>query len=299
MPGRDRLPRLPRSRTALRHYAAVSVPAFAASRLLDRLVRPRIYLGDHILMIRTIFGHVLYLDTRDDSVSPALLLRGAWEAHVTRVMLRLLRPGMRVVEVGANVGYYTVLAASCVGPTGSVIAFEPNPAIAERLRRAVVVNGCQWWTQVVEAAVADREGQATLHVLQRHQGSSSLARQGADVLEGWGEVPHPLTVPATTLDAFLGPDPSLVDLLKIDAEGWEPAIFDGMRGLLARSPHLRAVIEFIPALVANAGRDAGAFVDTLAGLGFHIEAIDARGRLRPTTRAQLLATPCSELLLSR
>jgi FkbM family methyltransferase len=299
VPASDRLPRLPRSRTALRHYAAVSAPAFVASRLLDRLVRPRIYLGDHTLMTRTIFGHVLYLDTRDDSLLPALVLRGVWEPNVTRVMLRLLRPGMRVVEVGANVGYYTVLAASCVGPAGSVTAFEANPAIAERLRRAVVVNGYQWWTRVVESAVADREGEATLHVLARHQGSSSLARQGTDVLEGWGEVPHPLTVPVTTLDALLGPDPSPVDLLKIDAEGWEPAIFDGMRGVLARSPHLHAVIEFTPALVANAGRAPGAFLDTLAGLGFHIETIDARGRLRPATRAQLLATSSSELLLSR
>jgi FkbM family methyltransferase len=299
VPERHRVPFLPRSRIALRHYAFVSTPAFAASRVLDRLVRPRVYLGDHTLMTPTVFGHVLYLDTRDDSLLPALALRGVWEPNVTRVFLRLLLPGMRVVEVGANVGYYTILAASCVGPTGSVLAFEANPAIAERLRRALVVNGYHWWTQVVESAVTDREGQATLHVLARHQGSSSLARQGADVLEGWGEVPHPLTVPATTLDAFLGPDPSPVDLLKIDAEGWEPAVFDGMRGLLARSPHLRAVIEFTPALVANAGRDAGAFLDTLGGLGFRIEAIDARGRLRPTTRAQLLATPCSELLLSR
>jgi FkbM family methyltransferase len=299
VPERDRVPFLPRSRIALRHYALVSTPAFAASRVLDRLVRPRVYLGDHTLMTRTVFGHVLYLDTRDDSLLPALVLRGVWEPNVTRVMLRLLRPGMRIVEVGANVGYYTVLAASCVGPAGSVTAFEANPAIAERLRRAVVVNGYQWWTRVVESAVADREGQATLHVLARHQGSSSLARQGADVLEGWGEVPHPLTVPATTLDAFLGPDPSPVDLLKIDAEGWEPAIFDGMRGVLAGSPQLRAVIEFTPALVANAGRDPGAFLDTLAGLRFHIETIHARGRLRPATRAQLLATSSSELLLSR
>jgi FkbM family methyltransferase len=299
VPERDPVPFLPRSRIALRHYALVSTAAFAASRVLDRLVRPRVYLGDHTLMTRTVFGHVLYLDTRDDSLLPALVLRGVWEPNVTRVFLRLLRPGMRVVEVGANVGYYTILAASCVGPTGSVIAFEANPAIAERLRRAVVVNGYQWWTQVVGSAVTDRDGQATLHVLARHQGSSSLARQRPDVLEGWGEVPHPLTVSATTLDAFLGPDPSPVDLLKIDAEGWEPAIFDGMHGLLARSPHLRAVIEFTPALVANAGRDARAFLDTLAGLGFRIEAIDARGRLRPTTRAQLLATPSTELLLSR
>src|SRR5262249_43904052 len=121
----------------------------------------------------------------------------------------------------------------------------------------------QWWTQVVGSAVTDREGQATLHVLARHQGSSSLARQRPDVLDRWDEVPHPLPVPATTLDAFLGPDPSPIDLLKIDAEGWEPAVFDGMRGLLAHSPHLRTMIEFTPALVANAGRDAGAFLGTL------------------------------------
>src|SRR5262249_57806096 len=126
----------------------------------------------HTLMTRTVFGHVLYLDTRDLSLTPALALRGVWEPNVTRVLLRLLRPGMRVVEVGANVGYYTVLAASCVGPTGSVIAFEANPSVAERLRRAVVVNGYQSWTQVVEAAVADREGQARLPVLGRQQGSA-------------------------------------------------------------------------------------------------------------------------------
>ena len=79
MPERDRVPFLPRSRIALRHYALVSTPVFAASRVLDRLVRPRVYLGDHTLMTRTVFGHVLYLDTRDDSLMPALVLRGVWE----------------------------------------------------------------------------------------------------------------------------------------------------------------------------------------------------------------------------
>ena len=299
MPARPRLPRLPRSRVALRHYALVSAPAFAASRVLDRLVRPRVYLGDHTLMTRTVFGHVLYLDTRDDSLLPALVLRGVWEPNVTRVLLRLLRPGMRVVEVGANVGYYTVLAGSCVGPSGSVIAFEANPDIAARLRRAVIVNGYQWWTHVVASAVADRDGRATLHRLARHQGSSGLFSRGSAYLESFAEESRPLDVPVTTLDAFLGPDPAPVDLLKIDAEGTEPLIFDGMRGLLERIPHLRAVIEFTPSLIANAGRDARAFLDTISSLGFHIDVIDARGGLRTATPAELLAAESSELLLSR
>ncbi len=293
------MPRLPRSRIALRHYALVSAPAFVASRVLDRLVRPRVYLGDHTLMTRTVFGHVLYLDTRDDSLLPALALRGVWEPNVTRVFLRLLRPGMRVVEIGANVGYYTVLAGSCVGPSGSVVAFEANPRAAERLRRAVIVNGYQWWTRVVVSAVADRQGRATLHLLERQQGSSSLFPRGDAYLEHHAEQASPLEVPVTTLDGFLGPDPAPIDLLKIDAEGTEPLIFAGMSELLARSPHLRAVIEFAPPLMANAGRDAGAFLDTLASLGFHIDVIDARGGLCTATTAQLLAAESSELLLSR
>jgi FkbM family methyltransferase len=277
----------------------VSAPGFFVSRLLDRLVRPRIYLGDHTLMTRTVFGHVLYLDTRDRSLTPALALRGVWEPNVTRVLLRLLRPGMRVVEVGANVGYYTVLAASCVGPTGSVVAFEANPSIAERLRDAVIVNGYQWWTRVVASAVGDREGRATLQVLGRQHGSSSLFPLGTDYLEAFAEEARPLEVPVTTLDGYFGTEPGAVDLLKLDTEGAEPAIFDGMHGLLERNPRLRVVIEFAPALLANAGRDAGTFLDTLAALGFHIEAIDARGNLRAATRAELLAACSSELLLSR
>jgi FkbM family methyltransferase len=299
VPARDPIPRLPRSRIALRHYAFVSAPAFAASRVLDRLVRPRVYLGDHTLMTRTVFGHVLYLDTRDDSLVPALVLRGVWEPNVTRVLLRLLRPGMRVIEIGANVGYYTLLAGSCVGPSGSVLAFEANPDIAARLRRAVIVNGYQWWTSVVASAVAEREGRATLHVLQRQHGSSGLFPRGSVYLQAFNEVTRPLEVPVTTLDGFLGHDPAPVDLLKIDAEGTEPLIFDGMRGLLERSQHLRAVIEFTPRLIANAGRDAGAFLDTLASLGFHIDVIDARGGLRTASPAQLLPAESSELLLSR
>src|SRR5262249_55576665 len=80
----------------------------------------------------------------------------------------------------------------------------------------------------------------------RQQGSSSLFPRGSAYLEAFAEEARPVEVPVTTLDAFLGPDSAPVDLLKIDAEGAEPLIFDGMRGLLERTPHLRVVIEFTP-----------------------------------------------------
>src|SRR5262249_57607537 len=113
----------------------------------------------------------------------------------------------------------------------------------------------------------------------RQQGSSSLFPRGSAYLEAFAEEARPVDVPVTTLDAFLGPDPAPVDLLKIDAEGTEPLIFDGMRALLERSQHLRAVIEFTPSLIANAGRDAGAFLGIVSSLGFHIDVIDPPARL--------------------
>src|SRR5579871_4793090 len=68
------------------------------------------YLGDHTLLIQTVFGHVMYVDSRDLSLTPHLFRQGYWELDVTRFFLGVVKPGMRVVEVGANVGYYTLLA---------------------------------------------------------------------------------------------------------------------------------------------------------------------------------------------
>src|SRR5258708_38672807 len=73
------------------------------------LRQPQTYLGDHTLLTRTIFGHAIYLDSRDLSLTPHLFLQGYWEPEVTRFFLRIVKPRMHVVEVGANVGYYTLL----------------------------------------------------------------------------------------------------------------------------------------------------------------------------------------------
>jgi hypothetical protein len=72
-------------------------------------------LGDHPLLIQTIFDHTMYLDSRDMSLAQRLLRQGCWEPDVTRLFVRIVKPGMRVVEVGVNVDYYTLLACSLVG----------------------------------------------------------------------------------------------------------------------------------------------------------------------------------------
>jgi FkbM family methyltransferase len=274
-------------------------PIELVSRLYGRLHRPCTYVGEHTLLTQTVFGHLIHLDSRDTSLLPSLVSYGYWEAAVTRALLRLVRPGHHVIEVGANVGYYTLLFASRVGSTGSVTAFEANPRMVDLLRRTLAMNGLARATRVVPIAVTDRPGRVTLHRLGRQQGSSSIYAFAPEDLAVWDDEASPLDVEATSLDAFLGADAPPVDLVKIDAEGAEPAIVAGMRRLLGRSPQVRLVIEFIPASLERAGHDPRTFLASLTSLGFRLQTIDRRGRFRVTSIDRLMASSSEELYVSR
>lgn len=190
-------------RTAL--FAAMMSGPAAPLRWLRRYVRrPCADAGDGTIRVHTVFGHCLHLDARDTSLRPCLVARGYWEPGVTRALLRLTRPGQHVVEVGANVGWHTLLLASVVGPTGTVTAFEANPRMADLLRRTLALNAPTATVRVVPLAVSDRPGRVTLHRLARQQGSSSLYPFGSADLAVWGDEASPLEVEVTSLDAFFG-----------------------------------------------------------------------------------------------
>jgi hypothetical protein len=99
------------------------------------------YLGPDAAMTRLLDGHVLLVDPQDESVASHLIAHGYWESWISDVVRRIVGPGDRVLEIGANFGYYTVAMARRVGADGSVVAFEANPQIAALLRRTVVFNG--------------------------------------------------------------------------------------------------------------------------------------------------------------
>jgi len=279
--------------------AGMSRPVALARRVSGYLHRPCTYLGEQTILTQTVFGQLLHLDARDTSLLASLVVRGYWEPGVTRALLRLVRPGQHVVEVGANVGWYSLLFASRVAPGGSVTAFDANPRMVELLRRTLAANGYAAAVRVVPLAVTDRPGRATLHRLQRQQGSSSLYAFAPADLAVWDDQAVPLEVEATSLDAFFGSDGPPPDLIKIDAEGAEPAILAGMQRLLERAPRVQLVLEFRPDVLARAGHDPHAFLTSLVRLGFRLHAITPRGRWRPITVDRLLASEGEELYLRR
>lgn len=209
------------------------------------------------------------------------------EERLTRHFARLLRPGDCALDVGANVGYYTLAAAKLVGPNGCVHAFEASPLIFRRLKRNARMNP-RANIHVHHAAVADRPGLVAFHTAADHKtGYSSIRDLGA-------EVSSIATVAALTIDSLLSEIPP-TRLVKIDVEGAELMVLRGMRELLKRDrPHL--ICEADDGFLRELGADAEELCRFLREMGYDLHRIEAGGELKPVTeaprdRCNLLAVP--------
>jgi FkbM family methyltransferase len=180
-----------------------------------------------------------------------------------------LRPGMVVLDIGAHVGYYTLVAARAVGPSGKVHAFEPCAETLSLLRTNVRANGFAN-VEIHPFAAGSGDSKRTLHVT----GSS----------DSHGLFPHPLTETVRTTEVRTVRAAQViqgrVDLVKIDVEGAEFEVLDGMRDLVSSEDPSVLVIEWNPACLRNAGQDPLELPRCLAELGFtNISVLDDRRRL--------------------
>jgi FkbM family methyltransferase len=188
-------------------------------------MRPRI--------VRTRHGFVMRCDP-GDWVGQHILATGTWEDMTTAVMQACVRPGAMVVDVGANIGFYTLLLSQLVTDTGRVFAFEPMPLGLERLRTNLRLNAVRN-VEVRAEAVAAGSGSARFFLgPSDHTSISSLQPiEGAEVID----------VPCTTLDAVLTDCPR-IDLLKMDVEGAEAHVLSGATETLRRGvPHVIAEVN--------------------------------------------------------
>jgi FkbM family methyltransferase len=210
----------------------------------------------------------------NDPVDMAMLF-GSYERSTTQLLMRELQPGMVFFDVGAHIGYYTCLAARLVGSRGRVIAFEPHSRNVALLRNNVAVNGYDHVT-VVNKAVSDRQERALLY---EHEawGSHSLY-QFPSAFTG-----RTFDVETVSLDHFMASQQlNRVDMIKIDAEGAEVSVLNGMQNLLSKFPNVKIIIEFYPDAQAASDVLWDGFLDTLRSSGFSsIRLIDNDCRLQP------------------
>jgi FkbM family methyltransferase len=183
-------------------------------------------------------GRLCVPDQLDRITSYILLEQEDWFEDEIRFVRRWLRPGMQAVDVGANIGVYTLSMARCVGSAGRVWAFEPTPDSADLLQRSLAVNGAAN-VAVHRSAVSDRNGTIALAV-SAHPESNAIAAAGA-AREGVVECA------AVTLDRIAGEeDWRAVDFVKLDVEGHErEAIRGGAAFLRAASPLLMLEVRVL------------------------------------------------------
>lgn len=195
-----------------------------------------------------------------------------------------IRPGMTVIDGGAHVGLYTLLAARALGSSGLIVAFEPDrynlSALELNVRRAGGGN-----ILVVPKALSNAPGTATFYETTSTIGSSLLQRPNS----------RRHTVETTSVDAELAGRPIARLLVKLNVEGAESLALDGMRETLARVDAVTIFIEVNPPLLEAAGTDFAALLAGLEADGFEISYIDLPTQEpvplpRPLRKGHLLAT---------
>ncbi|MFB3777026.1 MAG: FkbM family methyltransferase [Bryobacteraceae bacterium] len=180
-----------------------------------------------------------------NDLSKQVFVGGCYEPNEMAFFKRFLKPGMTVVDAGANEGLYTLLGSRCVGPGGQVWSFEPSPREFERLRRNVELNGLSN-TRLFQVALADRAGQANLLIAEaEHAGQSTLGEFAYEGVESLGMA----GVAVRRLDDFVQQEGiQRLDLLKMDVEGAEVRLLSGARETLRRLRPILLLEVSAPAL---------------------------------------------------
>jgi FkbM family methyltransferase len=197
----------------------------------------------------------------------------------------LVARGSTVVDVGANIGFFSMLFARWVGPTGHVIAIEPETRNIESLRRRVARGGLSDVVTCVQAAAADRSGQLRLARTPGHPGDHHLAENGEPIA-------------AVTLDELTATDMRPVTLVKVDVQGAETMVLTGARRMIAA--HRPAVfVELHEPSLARLGSSRRELLDLLLSLGYGAHALTSDGirdRLEPNTLLAQSATGYIDVL---
>lgn len=226
-----------RKRLARARRRLLGVPAAPPQKGCDCKANRYFYLGPDLAMVRLNCGHMLYVDPLDEHVSANIIAHGHWEAHIHRALLSLIQPNFRIVEVGANVGYYTTIMAGAVGPDGFVTAFEGNPRLAGLVQRSVLLNGYAARTRIIPKAALDQPSHIDFVVSRRNSGGGYVSL--------WENNPYDdgetLKVEAVRID---DQDVGRVDLVRIDAEGSEPFILRGAEAVLRANADIVVCMEW-------------------------------------------------------
>jgi len=228
---------------------------------IRRLVGPSgIPFPDGTLLVQTIHGTKYFIDPSDLVMAPQLTVYRQWESDVSAFTLNAVKENSIFMDVGANFGYLSCLAASKIGNRGAgcVIAVEPNPRMLALLRKNIVVNWSMAPVEVHDCAAAAEAGYLTLNIPE-HAANATISRTQENA-KGMS-----LIVRASTVDTIAAG--RTIDVLKIDVEGYEAAVLKGARKTIRESKRINIIMEWSLSQMKSAGFSAEAVLTEVKALG--------------------------------
>lgn len=286
---------LSQSRAALEKLSARISQPLAPQPHRAAAPRAPVYVGNNQALLCTTFDRMMYVETTDLLIAPRLLMQGEWEPEETALLQRLVKPGQVFVDVGANIGYYALLAATA--GAARVYAFEAQRSSFELLGKNVIIN---WMTNIIHCehlAVFSHGAELTFFMRKNYPGNSGIGETADEQLEKWFDRSEQVKVRAVSLDQYFADKPGKIDVLKVDVEGAEPAVFEGASRLLQQNPKMQVLCEWSPDQMRAAKQSPERLIETWRKHGFR--AFSVHKNLAEVRLDSLLQSGYQNLLLQR
>lgn len=238
------------------------------------------YLNPKKDVLLNIQSHKIYANTIDRILAIYFWGFLHFEKFEHDLIANIVKDGMRVVDIGANLGYHTLQLAECVGTNGEVYAFEPDPDNYRLLVKNLEVNQYKNVVTVPKAA-SHRSGIASLYISEENKGDHRIydAQEHRKSIE----------IETVALDDFFC-DKGSIDFIKVDVQGSECLVLEGMNELINKNSNLSMICEFAPAWLEQCGFSGQDLLNKIRSFGFKIYNINGgRQRLDPVEDDKLIS----------
>ena len=202
----------------------------------------------------------------------ALSLFKTYEPVQTEIVKKFVKKGDNVIDVGAHVGYYTFLMAKMVGNEGKVYSFEPDPENFALLKKGIEANNLKN-VEIIQKAVSNTNSTIKLFLSDTDRATNRIYDAGIN------DAHKIIEVETCSIDNFLHNNKIKINFIKIDAEGSEQGVIEGMESTIKKNNQLNIMTEFFPFLIEKYGSTPQKYLFEIKELGYNIYNILENGTL--------------------
>ena len=251
------------------------------------------YLGNNQSVCRVLGHYLMFVSTLDERLGVQLQMNGFWEMNITEYIARCMKPGMNVVDVGANYGYFSMLMSTLVGSSGSVTSLEANPYLSSLIIKSSKVNGFENRLKVINLGVSDHTAEDIDFAYSDDTPMNGLLASNISSSAQQKHYPNLLKVKVKSIDdIFYGKQK--IDFIKVDIEGSEDLFWYGSKKVRNENPDMVILMEFNRARYEHVED----WVHQIYSEGYHVLKISHKKELyQSLSEGDMLNSPTSHHMM--